>query len=380
MTRESGPATRPAGAAHVVVPAGIDDPERPSGGNVYDRRLVRELADLGWVVHEHPVAGAWPQPAPADRAALGRVLAGLPRGAVVVVDGLIASAAPAQVVPEAERLRLVVLLHMPLAEALPGAAVARAERAVLAAAGAVVTTSGWARDWVVAHHGLAPARVHVAPPGADLRAVAPGTATGGALLCVAAVTPGKGHDTLIAALAGVADLPWRCTCVGALDLDPGFVDRLRDDVREAGLTDRVTFTGPLTGTPLEAVRHGSDLVVSASVRESYGMAVTEGLASGIPVLATAVGGQPEAVGTVEGALPGLLVPAGDPDRLAEALRAWLTDDALRERWRAVAARRRAALGTWTGTARRVAAALTEGLAVNRQGRAAVPSTSSRRTG
>ena len=43
---------------HVVVPAGIDDPLRPSGGNVYDRRLCEELPAWGWTVHEHSVPGA----------------------------------------------------------------------------------------------------------------------------------------------------------------------------------------------------------------------------------------------------------------------------------------------------------------------------------
>ncbi len=46
---------------HVVVPEGIDDPARPSGGNTYDRRVCRGLAGLGWVVHEHAVPGAWPR-------------------------------------------------------------------------------------------------------------------------------------------------------------------------------------------------------------------------------------------------------------------------------------------------------------------------------
>ena len=52
---------------HAVVPAGIDDPRRPSGGNHYDRRLFDELTASGWVVQEHPVAGPWPRPTPADR-------------------------------------------------------------------------------------------------------------------------------------------------------------------------------------------------------------------------------------------------------------------------------------------------------------------------
>ena len=51
-------------AVHLVVPEGIDDPARPSGGNAYDRQVRRGLASLGWSVHEHAVAGAaspgWP--------------------------------------------------------------------------------------------------------------------------------------------------------------------------------------------------------------------------------------------------------------------------------------------------------------------------------
>ena len=79
---------------HVVVPDGIDDPARPSGGNAYDRRVCGGLAALGWTVHEHPIADAFPQLGAAGHAALARALERVPDGAVVLLDGLIASAAP----------------------------------------------------------------------------------------------------------------------------------------------------------------------------------------------------------------------------------------------------------------------------------------------
>ena len=115
-------------AVHVVVPDGIDDPARPSGGNVYDRRVCRELAALGWSVHEHAVAGFWPRPDAASFAALADAVAAIPDGAVVLLDGLIASTAPAVLVPQARRLRLVVLVHMPLGHR-PGDGAATAARA-----------------------------------------------------------------------------------------------------------------------------------------------------------------------------------------------------------------------------------------------------------
>ena len=104
---------------HVIVPEGIDDPARPSGGNTYDRRVCRGLAALGWAVHEHAVPGAWPRPGAAGHAALARTVRRIPDGAVVLLDGLIASAAPEALVPQARRLRQVVLVHMPLGHRPP---------------------------------------------------------------------------------------------------------------------------------------------------------------------------------------------------------------------------------------------------------------------
>jgi glycosyltransferase involved in cell wall biosynthesis len=82
------------------------------------------------------------------------------------------------------------------------------------------------------------------------------------------------------------------------------------------------------------------------------MVVTEALARGIPVLGTQVNGVPEALGAApDGTVPGLLVPPGDPAALAEALRAWLTDAGLRQRWRTAALARRATLRGWDETTR-----------------------------
>ncbi len=338
-----------AAETHFVVPSGIDDPTHPSGGNRYDRRVVDSMLGLGRSVHEHLLV---------ETEDLRVVLAGLPDGAVVVVDGLIASTAPDALVPAAERLRIVVLLHMPLAEAIPNESVRLAERAVLTAAAGVVTTSDWARSWVVEHHGLAPAKVWVATPGVDPAPAAWPFPPGGRLLCLAPVTRAKGHDTLLAALAQLEDLDWVCTCIGALDLEPSFVDDLTVVAEQAGIGDRLELTGPLTGPALRAALADADLLVSASRRESYGMAVAEALSHGVPVVVTDVGGHAEAVGRLpDGSPAGVLLPPDDPDALAAELRLWLCDHEERRRLRAAATERRTTLGSWAVTARRLANAL-----------------------
>src|SRR4029077_4758134 len=138
---------------------------------------------------------------------------------LVLVDGLVASVVPEVLEPEAGRLRLVVLLHMPRDEPR--------EFAALSAASAIVATSEWTRRWLSDHYALPGNPVYVVPPGVDAAELAAGTPSGGRPLCVGGVTPPQGHCGLLDALATVKAPACQCVCVGALDLDLEFVARLR---------------------------------------------------------------------------------------------------------------------------------------------------------
>jgi len=334
---------------HVVLPAGIDDPARPSGGNVYDRRVLDGLARRGQQAEEHPVAGSWPVPDSGDLGRLSDVLAALPDDSVVLIDGLVASGSAAVLPREAGRLRLVVLLHMPVGPD-------RGEELVLAAAAAVLTTSAWARTQLRTWYGLR--HVDVALPGVDpVEHVTRHRDAGGtSFLCVAAVVPGKGHDVLLEALAALGDRAWTLTCVGSLDVDPVFVAALQTQVYARTWERRVLFTGPLSAAALATSYDAADLLVLPSRSESYGMVVAEALAHGLPVVASAVGGVPEALGGREpaDAMPALLVAPGDAPALTGALRSWLDDPGLRDRLGRAAARRRPALRSWEATVSDVA--------------------------
>ena len=348
---------------HVVVPEGLDDPMRPTGGNIYDRRVCDGLTTMGWRVIQHAAPGSWPWADPDSVRALARLIAGLVDGAVVLVDGLIASTVPGILVPEAGRLRLVVLVHMSLGEALPGRAAAQVQKregAVMSAAQHVVATSWSTREWLLRLYALPPDKVHVAQPGVDPAGLAAGTDRGGELLCVAAVAQRKGHDVLLAALATIADLPWRCVCVGSLDVEPTFVEQLQLRAEAVGIGDRVRFPGPRIGELLAHAYGAADVLVLASRVEPYGMVVTEALARGLPVVATTAGGLPEALGwSSDGRRPGLLVPPDDSRALAAALRDWLVDADLRQRLREAARERRSTLSGWDAPTDRIARVLTQ---------------------
>jgi glycosyltransferase involved in cell wall biosynthesis len=234
------------------------------------------------------------------------------------------------------------------------------EHAVLTAATAIVTTSAWTQKRLIELYALPAERIHVAPPGVDPAELAAGTECGDALLCVAAVTPDKGHDVLIESLRTIADLSWSCLCVGSLERDPGFADAVRTRARDAGLGERISFTGPRTGAALGRSYAAADLVVLPSRAETYGMVITEALARGLPVIASEVGGTSEALGHSDaGVRPGILVAPDDPGALSTALRSWLSDAPLRTRLRRAAGHRRAALEPWRATAKTVAGVLAE---------------------
>jgi glycosyltransferase involved in cell wall biosynthesis len=335
---------------HVLAPEGFDDPGRPTGGNIYDRRVCAGLAEAGWDVLVTTVAAAWPGRSQAAGADLARAVAAIPDGETVLIDGLIASPAAAQ-----------LLLHMPLATALDtphDASAQRSERAVLRAAAGVAVTSEWTRQQVLTRYGLPAHRVRVARPGAD-RVAAPPRPVHGRLLCVGVLGRHKGQDLLVDALASLADRDWHCVLAGPLDRHPDFVRQLQARITRLGYSHRIRLTGVMTGAALSHAYSTADLLVAPSRSETYGMTVTEALAHGLPVLAAAVGGLPEALGpSADGTRPGQLVPPADPAALAAALGHWLDDERHRLRLRAAAGQRRPVLPGWDETTQGIASALT----------------------
>ena len=103
-----------------------------------------------------------------------------------------------------------------------------------------------------------------------------------------------------------------------------------------GIADRVHFLGARPPAAIQDLLAGADVFVLSTGREGLPLAILEAMRARLPVVASAVGGVPEAV--VHG-LTGYLVPPGDPQALAGRLRALLSDRGLRERLGAAGRRR-----------------------------------------
>ena len=296
------------------------DPQTLTGGYIYDRRITEGLGALGWRVSVRSLDASFPFPTPSALTEARTLLEGIPTGRIVVIDGLALGSMPEPLADHAERLRLVALIHHPLAceTGLTSAErrrLKRSEQRSLSFVRGVFVTSHWTKEQV-AGYGVDRERIHVVTPGTDPSPLAGGSGSASLqLLCVATLTPRKGHADLFDALAQLRDRSGYLRCVGSLERDLGTVGALREQITQLELTERVALLGEVTDDVLAHCYETADLFVLASHLEGYGMAHSEALSRGLPLVCTSAGAIPETVATNAA----LLVPEGDTAGLACAL-------------------------------------------------------------
>ena len=334
-----------------------------TGGYAYDRRIAAALQSRGWHVQRISLEGDFPFPSADQLARAEAVFAGMPDDMLVVVDGLAFGAMPQSAMRHAARLRWVALVHHPLwletgVPVVVQEALREQERQALATARRVIVTSAsTARDVVAL--GAPAARVRVVEPGTDRAPLASscGHRNAFSLLCVATITPRKGHLVLVEALSRLRDRAWTLECVGSQAHDPAAVGALRDALRRHRLEDRVRLHGEVDDATLHRMYAAADAFVLASHHEGYGMAYAEALARGLPIIGTHAGATRDTVPDDAGEL----VPAADAPALRAALARLLDDAAWRARLARGAARARLALPDWDRAGERFSQALSEAL-------------------
>lgn len=257
----------------------------------------------------------------------------------------------------AARLPLVPIVHLPLAEAVGLSAEAAreleaSERAALRHASCVIAT-GRSTVGTLERYGVAPRAMVLAPPGTDPAPLATPSAGGPLqLLCVATLNPGKGHKMLLEALAATPTRDWHLTCAGSLDRSPATVADVTALLEQLELGERVTLAGELSQADLDDLYQQTSLFLLATYKETYGMAVAEALARGIPVVSTDTGAIAELAGDA-----GLIVPPGDAPAFRAAAARAVGDSALRARLAGGAREARRHLPSWDDTLDKIEAAL-----------------------
>jgi glycosyltransferase involved in cell wall biosynthesis len=347
-----------------------------SGGNVYNAALVSALRDAGADIIVRALADA--------EAAAARD----EPGACWLVDSLHLDALPRL----RRRGRATILLahYLPslvAAGAVPApATLSTEERAALAAADGAVVPSRFMAD-ALAQLGLARERIVVVAPAIDVpatlrlepdeddvrsigpderdvrsigpderavRSIVPDKRDLLQAIVVANVVPGKRVLPLADALAPElrAGLPLRLTIAGSLTMDRAYADacraRLAAEPRVAGA---VTLAGPVAHDQLLARLAASDVLLSPSRMESFGLALAEARALGVPIVAHAGG---NSAAHVEARAGGVLVH--DDAALAAECARLARDRDERRRRRAAARAHRPPPRRWSDAARELCAA------------------------
>ncbi len=320
-----------------------------TGGYGYDRRVIASLGDMGWDVRLVALGDGFPDPSEEQLQAAEALLAEIPDGSLVMIDGLAFGVMDTWAARNRDRLKIIALVHHPLAletGVLPEQAeiLRTRETHALSHTRGVVVTSPVTADELVARYGLSRPDIAVAIPGCDKAEPARGNGDIPLILSIGSLTRRKGHDVLIAALAQLQDLDWTCRIVGSKALDPATAAALEAQVYTLGLTERIHLVGQIEEVGAEFDR--ADVFALASRYEGYGMVFAEALAHGLPVVACRAGAVPDVVPEAAG----VLVPPDDAERFAQALRTLLEDQDKRRDMAKAAAEAGARLPSWADTA------------------------------
>ncbi|QZA88218.1 glycosyltransferase family 4 protein [Salinarchaeum sp. IM2453] len=138
------------------------------------------------------------------------------------------------------------------------------------------------------------------------------------VLFIGSIIERKGLHTLVQALTDV-DVPWSLTVVGDPTVNPEYTERVQRLIASNGVESQVDFTGHISDTQLHELLTEHQILAVPSQYEGYGIVYLEGMAFGLPAIATCSGGAREVVDNGES---GILIPPEKPEPLRDTLE-WL---------------------------------------------------------
>ena len=153
----------------------------------------------------------------------------------------------------------------------------------------------------------------------------------------------KQLHVLLEALTLVGNAPMRLDVVGGLEAEPKYAERTRRQVEQLGLGDRVTFHGPVLDDALRNHIASSHVLAVPSSYEGFGIVYLEGMAFGLPAIATDSGAAHEIITNDR---DGFLIPMGSAQELSIRLRDIATDRDQLAKMGASALKRFARHPTW----------------------------------
>ena len=321
-----------------------------TGGYSYDREVLTRLPHFGVAARHLPLPGGYPSPSAEDLQATSEAFASLPDDTVVIIDGLAFGAMPRDLIASI-RQRIIALVHHPLgyesglsperAEAL-----IQSEREALTLARRVIVTSPLTKRLLVDAFDVPSGSITVAVPGTTPATRVQGNGNPLHLLSIGSVSPRKGFEYLVEALAPLQDRDWTLTIAGSLKRDPDAARKLKAAIAQRELSSRIKLPGELGAQALAKLYTSADVFVLPSLFEGYGMVLAEAMVRGLPIVCTTGGAAAETVPDAAA----LKVPPGEAKPLTEALDQIITDASLRQKMSDAAWKAGQRLPDWRDTA------------------------------
>lgn len=326
------------------------DLSTPTGGYIYERRLLEGLQAQGRDTRYLKLGPSFPDATPADMADAIAQLASLEPDRAVILDGFVSATLDTAAL-SALHVPSIAMVHHPLAlesglDAGRRDHLHRLERANLAHVDHVLVPSPATASMLIERYAVDPSRITIARPGTDRptrvrRPVAPPL-----ILSVGIQHPRKGHDILLHALALLTELDWTAVIAGKVH-DADHAAELERLHRGLGLEGRVRLAGFVPDPELDALYADASIFALATRYEGYGLVFDEALARGLPIVSCRTGAVPDTVP----AAAGRLVPTDDAIAFAEALAELLQDESARASQADAALAAGRVLPSWEETAR-----------------------------
>lgn len=321
----------------------------PTGGYIYERRLLDGLRAQGRDVRHLRLGASFPDATPADMADAISQLGGLESDRVVILDGFISATLETRALADLH-VPSVAMVHHPLAletglDPDRREHLHRIERANLAHVSHVLVPSPATQAVLTGSYGVAAERITIARPGTEPVESARAPITPPLILSVGIQHPRKGHDVLLQALARLRHLEWTAVIAGK-EYDIAYATQLARLHHDLGLGDRVRLAGYVSDVELKTLYRTASIFALATRFEGYGLVFDEALAHGLPIVSCRTGAVPQTVP----AAAGRLVAPDDAGAFADALADLLRDEeeyAARAEAAAVAGRK---LPSWEDTA------------------------------
>jgi len=331
-----------------------------TGGYIYDKRLVSELSGQGWDITTLSLDARFPSVDDTVKQATAEKLAGVPVERDLVVDGLALGALGSHVQAVTAKRGFIALVHHPLAlesglKPDDAQRLRDSETTALGYAQGVVVTSPTTRQTLIDQYGVAAGQITVIEPGVNRPAVLPTRNQHDdnrplKLLSVGAIVPRKGFDVLIQALSKLTAIAWTLDLVGDDQRSVPTATHLRQLIKQHGLADRVRLVGAQPTQTLANYYREADVFVLASQYEGYGMAYTEALAWGLPVIGTDGGAGAQTLNTPAARI----VAVNDIEHLTRVLGDVMTNPTQRSDMQHAARQHANTLPTWASAAERFA--------------------------